>query len=207
MQYQGTMTKWNEDRGFGFISPNGGGTQVFAHIKSFSDRQRRPVDNDIVTYELKTDADGRSQAVRIAFVDDCTEGFPSIKRSTVVVSLPVLFILFVTGTVLTETLPAVVLALYWIASVWAFLVYAFDKSAAENNRWRTSENTLHILAVIGGWPGALVAQQVLRHKSKKQSFQIVFWITVVANCGALGWLLSPHGLTLLRSLYTELKLP
>jgi uncharacterized membrane protein YsdA (DUF1294 family) len=69
------------------------------------------------------------------------------------------------------------------------LLYAFDKSAAANNRWRTPENTLHFVGFLGGWPGALVAQDVFRHKSRKAEFQYVFWLTVVLNCGALAWLL------------------
>jgi uncharacterized membrane protein YsdA (DUF1294 family) len=86
------------------------------------------------------------------------------------------------------------------ASAAAFLVYALDKSAARNDRWRTQESTLHMFGLIGGWPGALAAQGLLRHKSKKQSFQVVFWATVVANCGALGWLFSPSGSSALRSI-------
>jgi len=47
---------------------------------------------------------------------------------------------------------------------------------------------LHFMAVIGGWPGALVAQEVFRHKSRKLSFRLVLWTTVALNCGALAWL-------------------
>lgn len=69
-------------------------------------------------------------------------------------------------------------------------MYYRDKSAAKNNEWRTAENSLHLLALVGGWPGALTAQKLLSHKSKKQSFQIIFWMTVALNCGALGWVFS-----------------
>jgi uncharacterized membrane protein YsdA (DUF1294 family) len=89
---------------------------------------------------------------------------------------------------------------YLGASAVAFLAYALDKSAARHDRWRTQETTLHIFGLIGGWPGALAAQELLRHKSKKQSFQVVFWATVVANCSALGWLFSPSGSITLRSI-------
>ena len=77
---------------------------------------------------------------------------------------------------------------YVVASVITFLAYAQDKSAAQHNRWRTKENTLHSLALVGGWPGALLAQKLLRHKSSKASFQRVFWATVVVNVVAVGWL-------------------
>jgi len=57
---------------------------------------------------------------------------------------------------------------------------------------------LHIFALAGGWPGALVAQKLFHHKTKKLSFRIVFWITVALNCGFLGWLFTPAGTEMLR---------
>jgi len=92
------------------------------------------------------------------------------------------------------------LYLYISASVITFLVYLVDKSAARNRRWRIPERTLHVLGVAGGWPGALIAQRMLRHKSSKRSFQLIFWITVVVNCCGLAWLLSPSGSKLLHIL-------
>ena len=53
-----------------------------------------------------------------------------------------------------------------------------DKRSAETGRWRTPENTLHITELLGGWPGALVAQQVFRHKTRKVSFQVVVWLII-----------------------------
>ncbi len=69
-----------------------------------------------------------------------------------------------------------------------FLAYALDKSAARRNAWRVPEKTLHILSLAGGWPGALLAQQVFRHKTRKASFRAVFWLTVVVNVAWLVWL-------------------
>lgn len=79
--------------------------------------------------------------------------------------------------------PAVLLG-YASLSILAFLAYAFDKSAAVSGRWRTAEQTLHLFALAGGWPGALVAQQVLRHKTSKQRFVYAFWLTVLINVSA-----------------------
>ena len=70
MRYQGRITTWTDDKGFGFITPNGGGEKVFVHISSFSNRQRRPEGNELVTYELKTDGKGRAQANTVAFVGE-----------------------------------------------------------------------------------------------------------------------------------------
>jgi uncharacterized membrane protein YsdA (DUF1294 family) len=83
---------------------------------------------------------------------------------------------------------AAVCSIYLLASVVSFLTYALDKSAARAGRWRTRESTLHLLALFGGWPGALLAQRVLRHKSSKRSFQVVFWMTALCNCLVFCWL-------------------
>jgi uncharacterized membrane protein YsdA (DUF1294 family) len=81
----------------------------------------------------------------------------------------------------------------------AFLIYGHDKSAAVRNAWRVQESTLHLFGLLGGWPGALAAQRLFRHKSSKASFQTTYWITVVLNCAALGWLLSPYGAQTLQT--------
>lgn len=97
------------------------------------------------------------------------------------------FMLIVAALALRGSLPAGVLALYLLASIAAYLLYAWDKSAAQRRRRRTPERTLHLLALIGGWPGALIAQQALRHKNRKTEFLAVFWCTVLINCGILWW--------------------
>ncbi len=72
-------------------------------------------------------------------------------------------------------------------SLLSFIFYARDKSAARRHDSRTPETTLHLLAIAGGWPGAWVAQKLLRHKSIKPAFQFVFWLTMLLNC-ALLWI-------------------
>jgi uncharacterized membrane protein YsdA (DUF1294 family)/cold shock CspA family protein len=200
MRYQGKITNWKEDKGFGFITQNGGGNQVFVHIKSFENRQRRPAGNEIVTYELKTDARGRVQAESVAFVGERLPSAISPERRNTSLILAATFLVFVAAAAFVGKLPFAVFWLYFIASAIAFFTYALDKSAAINDQWRTQESTLHLFALIGGWPGALAAQKLLRHKSKKQSFQVVFWATVMLNCGALIWLLTPQGSIALRSI-------
>jgi uncharacterized membrane protein YsdA (DUF1294 family)/cold shock CspA family protein len=200
MRYQGRITTWKDDKGFGFITPNGGGEQVFVHINSFSSRQRRPEGNELVTYELTVDGKGRSQAKAAAFVGERPTPPKTSGRSNLPPIFAVCFLVFVVGAVVTGRLSSAVLALYTIASIVAFFAYAFDKSAALRNQWRTQESTLHLFALLGGWPGALAAQRLLRHKSAKASFQATFWATVVLNCGALGWLLSPSGTRTINSL-------
>lgn len=81
-------------------------------------------------------------------------------------------------------------AVYLIASVTAFIGYSIDKSAAERGVRRVPEVTLHALSLIGGWPGALLAQRRFRHKTRKVAFQVAFWTTVLINCAAVAWLCS-----------------
>jgi uncharacterized membrane protein YsdA (DUF1294 family)/cold shock CspA family protein len=197
MRRQGKITKWKDDQGFGFITPIGGGEHVFVHIKSFSNRHRRPVGNEMVTYEVISDDKGRIRAEDVAFIGDSST-VPT-QGGTILFAIPVLFLMFVAVSVFMGQLPFVVLGLYIVASAVSFFVYAHDKSAAKRDQRRTPESTLHVLSLLGGWPGALVAQKLLRHKSKKQSFQIVFWATVVLNCVGLVWLFSPSGADALRS--------
>jgi uncharacterized membrane protein YsdA (DUF1294 family) len=85
-------------------------------------------------------------------------------------------------------IPAVIV--YGLMSVFTFGTYWRDKSAAQENARRTPEAELQFASLIGGWPGALLAQGLLRHKSKKASFQVAFWMTVVANVGLMAWWLS-----------------
>lgn len=84
-------------------------------------------------------------------------------------------------------LPILILLIFVGMSVVTYVIYWWDKSAARKGKWRTPESTLHILAVAGGWPGALIAQQTLRHKTQKQSFRWVFWLTVLVNVGVFIW--------------------
>ena len=77
------------------------------------------------------------------------------------------------------------IVIYFIMSLIAFCAYGLDKYKAQKGLWRIPEKTLHILELCCGWPGALLAQRLLRHKSYKKSFRIVFWVMAVLNIGLL----------------------
>jgi uncharacterized membrane protein YsdA (DUF1294 family) len=109
---------------------------------------------------------------------------------TMRIALACVFLALVFGLALAGDLPIAVAVLYLAASVTAFALYRADKAAAVNERRRTAEDTLLAVGLLGGWPGALVAQDVLRHKSRKAGFQVMFWATVVLNCAVLGWFWS-----------------
>jgi uncharacterized membrane protein YsdA (DUF1294 family) len=152
-----------------------------------------------VTCELKPEPAGRSQAHRVTFVGERTATSTPIHRATILLPFALLFLVFVATMVFAGRLPHAVLWLYLSASMIAFVAYALDKSAAIHARRRTGESTLHLLGLIGGWPGALAAQQLLRHKSSKASFQGVFWVTVALNCCGFGWLFTNAGTDALRA--------
>ena len=73
------------------------------------------------------------------------------------------------------------LTAYGLVSVLAFFLYWADKRKARADAWRTPENILHAVELAGGWPGALIAQQVFRHKTRKVSFQVLFWMIVALH--------------------------
>ncbi|WP_137844598.1 DUF1294 domain-containing protein [Microbacterium sp. 2FI] len=98
-------------------------------------------------------------------------------------------IVFVGGfalAILILGLPWWMPALYVAMSVIAFATYGIDKAAARRGGQRVSEQTLLTLGLVCGWPGALVAQQLFRHKTRKRSFRRAFWRTVVLNVLLLG---------------------
>ncbi|MDF0514102.1 DUF1294 domain-containing protein [Agromyces sp. H3Y2-19a] len=100
------------------------------------------------------------------------------------------FALLVAATVVAGVAPWWIAAWYGAVSLVAFAAYGLDKLAARRGSQRVPERTLHLLDVVGGWPGAIVAQQRLRHKTRKRSFRRVFWVGVVVNVLALGALLA-----------------
>ena len=93
-------------------------------------------------------------------------------------------------------IPLQVPIIYTLMSLVTFIAYAYDKSSARNRRWRTQESTLHFMSLLGGWPGALIAQRLFRHKSAKMEFLVIFWLSVLVNCAALGWFVLEDGAAL-----------
>lgn len=73
------------------------------------------------------------------------------------------------------------LALYPAVSLVSLLLYWQDKQQARTQAWRTPEKVLHASELLGGWPGALLAQQLFRHKTRKVSYQAVFWGIVLLH--------------------------
>ncbi|MFN2455589.1 MAG: DUF1294 domain-containing protein [Pyrinomonadaceae bacterium] len=190
MRHKGRIAKWNDERGFGFISPSEGGNSVFVHISSFSLSNRRPSVNEVVSYTLAPDSHGRLQANDVRFTVS-PRGAPLVRhipRSRIAVPIAFAMSFLVALAVLAAVgwLDMSWLTLYYGASIITYGVYASDKTAAQNAGRRIPESTLHLMSLIGGWPGALIAQVFLRHKTRKPSFLIGYWFTVIVNCITLG---------------------
>jgi uncharacterized membrane protein YsdA (DUF1294 family)/cold shock CspA family protein len=189
MRSSGKLTSWNDEKGFGFITPDAGGQQVFVHIAAFAQRSRRPEAGIGLSYELARDEKGRVRAENARMAG---AGFwPGAALRAFMFSAG--FLALVAGVAMSGYLPLWILGLFLVLSVLTFVVYYLDKRAAGKGARRTPEYQLHLWALLGGWPGALFAQQLLRHKSRKFGFRVMFWITLLANVGALGFLLSPRG--------------
>jgi uncharacterized membrane protein YsdA (DUF1294 family)/cold shock CspA family protein len=203
MRHKGRITTWKPGQGFGFVTPAGGGEPVFLHITAFSDRPRAPVENEMVTYELTYDRRRRPRATNVrrsAVARAKLQSSSDVVSSPIALGFTLLFVLFVVAATLAGRLSAVILGAYGVASILAFLAYKFDKSAAQRGHWRTKESSLLLLGLAGGWPGAFIAQRVLRHKSRKRSFQMAFWGTVALNTGLLALLVSKSGSNTLEQL-------
>jgi uncharacterized membrane protein YsdA (DUF1294 family) len=73
-----------------------------------------------------------------------------------------------------------------VMSLASFIAYGLDKRQAANGGRRVSESTLHLMAFLGGWPGAWIGQRQFRHKTQKVTFRIVFWMVVVLHVASVG---------------------
>lgn len=193
MRLKGKILKWNADKAFGFIDPNGGGDHVFIHKTALTNRNRTPKINDVITFSITKGKDGRYCACDATFSGEKLKKKEAKKVSQFSVYLSLIFLATITLSFFLGNLPEKLLYVYVGLSALTFIAYAIDKSKAKSGAWRTQESTLHLFSLAGGWPGAALAQQFLRHKSSKREFRNVFWFTVIINLGALIWLHSSTG--------------
>ncbi|MGV8884696.1 MAG: DUF1294 domain-containing protein [Microbacteriaceae bacterium] len=180
---RGLLTRWNDDRGFGFITPATGTDSVFVHISAFVSGSPRPRVGDKVAFGTETTDEGKVRASRVRIDWDGTGRQPA---SIVVIGVASML------TVAAFVAIYLVINLFWPLPLWVNLLYigacivtiaayAVDKAAAVSGGWRVPESSLLALGLIGGWPGGIIAQQLMRHKTKKAFFRSAFWLTVLAN--------------------------
>lgn len=197
MRQKGHVKQWNEAMGFGVISPAAGGREVFLHIETFSTLPQRPALGAEVSYELANGDDLRPRAKNVRLLS--TSSAIGAKWRTYGAAATFLGLLWFTTEL--ALLPHMVFWGYAGMSLLTLLCYGWDKSSAMKGLSRMAENTLHVLALCGGWPGALFAQHLFKHKTRKQPFRTVFWVTVLINLGVLAYLFTPYGLWLEEKIF------
>ena len=204
MRIEGILTSWNDGRGFGYIESTQGGEPIFVHVSAWPRGSGRPQPKQAVSFEVEVGPKGKRarnvQLLQSRRAPRQSERPSRAQWGTATLLILPAFLLAYTVIAILWKPPLWVAGLYGVASAVAFIAYAADKSAAASGSWRKPESTLHLLSFAGGWPGALIAQQILRHKSTKQEFRQVFWATVVLNLVALVVLASPLGRRLFAAL-------
>lgn len=184
MRRSGLVTKWNDERGFGFIKSDEGGPDHFLHIKAFQHGSERPHDGMTVTFDSEVNRQGQLRAERVVVIGEKWSHTPAVRRvgARVIGYLAVAsFAAIVVLEISFWGMPIWVLAIYGGASLISFLLYRQDKKASIARTWRVPEEQLHLLGLVGGWPGGLLAQILLRHKTQKEKFARYFWFTVLLN--------------------------
>lgn len=183
-QHRGRITAWKDEKGFGFITPDEGGSDVFVHVSSLPAGLKRPPLNAAVTYALGYDNQQRPRAVAIRFDRD------PVTMPVMPAILVGLFFLGLAAAILATRTSPIPFAVYALFSVITFQTYGADKAIAVRNErlapnlrreQRVPEAALHLLELICGWPGALVAQWYHRHKNRKSSYQAAYWLVVALN--------------------------
>lgn len=184
---EGRLSGWNGARGFGFLRPAEGGPDAFAHISAFAADDRHIEEGHLYTYETVADKAGRLRAVDIRPVRPPVITQPVWQK--VLLRAPRLLVIPAFAFIALAVASNLRVSPNWwivygVASLACFIGYGLDKRAAENKGWRISETILLLVGLVGGWPGAIVAQEVFRHKTKKVAFRTLFWMSVAINMAA-----------------------
>ncbi len=189
MQEIGELSKWLDEKGYGFVRPSRGGADVFVHSRDFPFHQRRPREGDRIRYKASKDDQGRLRAVNPKIL-----GFTASAGAWIAILLWLASASFA-GLVYVQSVPltdsTMLVGLYLFGSTLAFSAYFWDKHRAVAGGSRIPEATLHALELFGGWPGALLAQRMFRHKVRKTSYQVIFWIIVAVHAAL--WIMLARG--------------
>lgn len=213
---QGYVKTWQNGKGFGFIESDAG-ESLFFHISEFKAR-RRPDIGEQVVFIISQDSQGRMRATdvqELSFVQQkMAQKNQQIRQRNQKRNAQAEFeagrkkrLFLGAGFYGILVLLAFMGDISWLVVGWyialggiTYAMYAKDKAAAQSGEWRTPESTLHLLSVLGGWVGAMVAQTYLRHKSQKPEFRMTYYLTVIINLALLLFIISGKGLEFLNEL-------
>jgi uncharacterized membrane protein YsdA (DUF1294 family)/cold shock CspA family protein len=167
------IVEWSRPKGFGFLQV--GNQRIFLHRRDFIAHHKPPAVGDAINFRLGQDGQGRICATNATHVNDGG-------RITILSALVLLGLLVLPVFALLRHLVDLrwVIAHILVLGAVTYLAYAWDKQRARAKEWRLSEQGLHLLELLGGWPGAFLAQRRLRHKCSKGSYQFMFWLIVLA---------------------------
>ena len=209
MRDQGRLVEWNDEKGYGFIQPNDANkARVFLHIKDFSRPGPRPIVGCALDYQVAIDGQGRYRATQVLYLKasqtqkNTQPKVQSIKSKDIQVKSPMLivivaYILVLGILAMMGRLPTLLPMFLILINAICYWFYSQDKEAAQLGNRRVPEQTLHVLAFLGGWPAAWLAQQKLRHKTQKASFLRIYRLTIIFHILLLLWVISPFNAMLL----------
>lgn len=190
-QALGRVSQWDAAKGLGFVQPDGGGERLLLRRADLAGRlrAREPAVGEPVRFAAA--GEGRQRrAVRVVSLAPppptapARAATPAGAGSHRLLIIPV-FAMLLGALHLAAPLPRPVPLLYGALSTALFLVYGLDKWAARRGRARVAEASLHLVALMGGWPGALLGQQLFRHKTAKPVFLRLTWAMVALNLSLL----------------------
>lgn len=221
MRKQGRVIRWDDAKGFGFIESPQSSAQLFLHIRDWHGKAPPGINTRVSFEEIHVGGkgpramDARPENERAAAPLQSPRAtsrtaapaarrpqpsHPSRRASTSrheasagpAFALMLVWVGLLIAGVALGRLSWPILPAALVLNLVTFFVYWQDKFAATQGAWRTAEKTLHLFALIGGWPGAWFAHQILRHKSTKLAFRNVYWMTAILNLVALGaWVALP----------------
>jgi uncharacterized membrane protein YsdA (DUF1294 family)/cold shock CspA family protein len=187
---RGRLVSWNDERGFGFIAPEGGGQDVFVHASAFAKEGRHIEVGHDYEFDLDLGKDGRPKAKRVTTIAAPAPPPPKpsflsqlVHRGPRMLVIPA-FLFIVLAIASVQPVSANWFVIYGVASVACFAGYGLDKMAASQKQWRVSETILLLIGLVGGWPGGILGQEVFRHKTQKKTFRTLFWMSVAINMAA-----------------------
>lgn len=195
MRKSGELVQWNDERGFGFIRDRDGDRR-FVHISAIRRTTVRPQAGDRVTFVPGTGPDGRPAATAVVLlgVDVAPPRNVTPPPSAVgtVIRIVGAALIIASAFIATQLgrAPNWLLIGYLVLGVVSIGLYWNDKSAAEEKRWRTAETWLHGVDLIGGIAGGLVAQALLRHKTRKPGFATVSAVIALIHLIGLAMLIA-----------------